>query len=230
MNGWEDSADAWEHGDRGRQFILDPALNKLLEGRGFKNALDVGCGEGRMCRFLQRFGTKTTGIDPTSKLLERARDLDSNGHYVEGFAEKLPFGNSEFDLVLSCMSLIDIPDYHNAIKEMVRVLKPNGNLVIANLTAMNTAGNGLGWQFGDDGKTKYYALDNYMAERSGWENWRGIRIKNHHRPLSAYMQVFIEAGLTLRHFEEPIPIGGPAQWAAHYARMPWYLIMEWQRP
>lgn len=234
-NGWDSSADAWikdmgEHGDKGRQFILDPALNKLLESRKFENALDVGCGEGRMCRFLQSLGMATTGIDPTVKLLNRARELDPIGHYVEGFAEKLPVADNEFDLILSCMSLIDIPDYQSAIKEMVRALKPNGSLVIANLTAMNTAGNGLGWQFSGDGETKYYALDNYMTERSGWENWHGIRIRNHHRPLSTYMKVLLEEGLILRHFEEPVPIGGTPQWVAHYTRMPWYLIMEWQKP
>lgn len=56
-NGWEESAQAWissmgENGDKGRQFVIDPVVSKLIEGQNYKNALDVGCGEGRTCRLL----------------------------------------------------------------------------------------------------------------------------------------------------------------------------------
>lgn len=232
MNGWDESASAWikdmgENGDNGRQFILDPALKILIEGRGFKNALDIGCGEGRMCRYLETQGIETIGIDPTTKLLAHARELDNKGQYIEAYAENLPFKDNQFDLVLSCMSLIDIPDYKNAIKEMVRVLKPMGSLLVANLSPMNTAGAGLGWQFDENRKTTHYAIDNYMKERCAWEEWRGIKILNHHRPLSAYMKCFLESGLTLKHFEEPTPTGGKPEWIEHYKRMPWFVIMEW---
>ncbi len=77
-DGWTASAAAWiveqgEDGDYGRRFVLDAPMRARIEGRGFRNALDVGCGEGRFCRIMQRAGIRTTGLDPTEALLARAR-------------------------------------------------------------------------------------------------------------------------------------------------------------
>lgn len=237
-NGWEESAQAWintmgengQTGDKGRQFVIDPALAKLLDGQNYQNALDIGCGEGRLCRILAKRGIKPTGIDPTKSLIARARELDKENQYIECFAEKLPFENESFDLVVSCLSLIDIDDYKTAIKEMTRVLKPNGDLLIANLTAFNTAGAKLGWQMDLMGRKKHFAFDNYMTESSNWEEWRGIKIINHHRPLSSYMQCFLENGLILRHFDEPIPVNASEEYTNHIKRVPWFVIMKWQKP
>jgi hypothetical protein len=60
-NYWNESADAWiaDMGDRGdfsREFVLDGPMLTRIEGRGFVNALDVGCGEGRFCRMLRDRG------------------------------------------------------------------------------------------------------------------------------------------------------------------------------
>lgn len=79
-DGWAASAAAWiieqgQDGDYGRRFVLDAPMQGRIEGRGFRNALDVGCGEGRFCRIMQRAGIRTTGIDPTEALLVRAREL-----------------------------------------------------------------------------------------------------------------------------------------------------------
>src|SRR5215469_15467223 len=77
-NGWDESADAWiaalgEGGDWARQNVLDPALLERVVQRRYRRAVDVGCGEGRMCRMLQARAIQTVGIDPTAALLERAR-------------------------------------------------------------------------------------------------------------------------------------------------------------
>jgi 2-polyprenyl-3-methyl-5-hydroxy-6-metoxy-1,4-benzoquinol methylase len=65
-NGWESSAQAWidsigERGDWGRQHVLDPVMMARVAGGKFRNALDVGCGEGRFCRMLETAGVKATG-------------------------------------------------------------------------------------------------------------------------------------------------------------------------
>lgn len=56
-DGWDESAGAWiaEQGDLGdysRQFVLDAPMMARARGKGFRKALDVGCGEGRFCRML----------------------------------------------------------------------------------------------------------------------------------------------------------------------------------
>lgn len=114
-NGWELSAQAWadsmgERGDWAREHVLDPVmLGRIVAGR-FERALDVGCGEGRFCRMLKAAGIAATGIDPTSQLLELARQLDPSGDYRPGVAEQLEFEAASFDLVVSYLTLIDIVD------------------------------------------------------------------------------------------------------------------------
>ncbi len=130
-NGWDESAAAWiadmgEAGDFGRKHVLDSAMLSRLRGRGFRRALDVGCGEGRFCRRMQDLGIAPVGIDPTDALLHRARACDPEGVYLPGRAESLPFADGAFDLVVSYLTLIDIPDIRAAIPEMARVLAPGG--------------------------------------------------------------------------------------------------------
>ena len=153
---------------------------------------------------------------------------NTDGAYLEATAERLPFDDNAFDLVVSYLSLIDIPNIEAAIPEMVRVLAPGGALLIANLNSFNTACFDTGWIEDSDGRRLYYPIDNYLEERSMWIEYRGIRIRNHHRPMSTYMRALLDAGLRLSYFDEPLPSPDamPTK-AASYRRAPWFLVMEW---
>lgn len=235
-NGWEESADAWvasqgDDGDFGGRWVMDtPMLERVRRGT-FRRALDVGCGEGRFCRMLRDEGVGAVGIDPTVALIDHARRLDPGGDYRVEAAEALGFEDGTFDLVVGYLSLIDIPDLATAIREMARVLAPGGTLLIANLAGYNSAAdaNGLGWVTLADGR-RIHAMDDYLEERAAWIEWRGIRIRNWHRPLSTYMTLLLEQGLTLTHFAEPAAHGGDPVRQALYRRAPWFLMMEWTKP
>lgn len=235
-NGWEESAAAWiadlgERGDFGRRYVLDPVMLSRALGARPSTALDVGCGEGRFCRMLTANRIAAVGIDPTRNLLAAARQRDPSGQYVEGEAASLPFDDASFDLVVSYLSLIDIPEIAPAIAEMVRVLRPEGRLLLANLNGFNTAGVEIGWTRDEHGKKKHYPIDHYLRERSTWIEYRGIRIVNHHRPLSTYMRLLLEHGLRLTFFDEPAPTAdAPAARANDYVRAPWFLVLEWEKP
>lgn len=234
-NGWNESAPGWiastgDEGDFGRKYVLDTPMLARIRDHGFSTALDVGCGEGRFCRMLQQLGIATVGIDPTIPLIEEARRRDPAGDYRVARAEALGLPDSSFDLVVSYLSLIDIPDARSAIAEMVRVLKPGGTLLIANLTSHSTAGPPQGWIEHPDG-TRSFPIDHYMDERSQWVSWRGIHIENWHRPLSFYMQQLLGHGLLLRHFDEPLPnASAPPERIAQHRRMPYFVLMDWQKP
>lgn len=231
--GWDESAAAWiahlgDSGDFGRQYVLDAPMLGHIRGRGFSSALDVGCGEGRFCRMMRAEGIATVGIDPTVALIRRARSLDPSGDYRLERAESFDFGESVFDLVVSYLTLVDIDDVERAISNMSRALRPRGVLLLANLTSFNTAAMPEGWRECDGAAG--FTIDNYLEERAVWLEWNGLRIRNWHRPLETYMQALLKAGLLLRDFVEPSPSGGDSERAERYRRVPWFHIMEWEKP
>jgi 2-polyprenyl-3-methyl-5-hydroxy-6-metoxy-1,4-benzoquinol methylase len=92
-DGWNESAEAWiadqgERGDFSREFVLDAVMLQRIERGNFKNALDVGCGEGRFCRMLRERGIAAIGIDPTAALLQTARERDPEGDYRAGVRKR----------------------------------------------------------------------------------------------------------------------------------------------
>ncbi len=145
--------------------------------------------------------------------------------------DALAFDDASFDLVVSYLSLIDMPEIAAPIREMARVLRPGGTLLIANLNGFNTAGAESGWIRDVFGNLRHYPVDHYLEERAFWTEWRGIRIVNHHRPLNTYMHECLSVGLQLRYFGEPAPIAGaPEPKADRYRRAPWFVVMEWVKP
>lgn len=230
-DGWNESAEAWiaeqgDLGDFGRQFVLDRPMLERVGMRPHASALDVGCGEGRFCRMLQALGIRTVGVDPTEALLARARTVDPAGDYRVGLAERLDVEDDSFDLVVSYLSLIDIPDLGAALTEMTRVLRPGGTLLIANLTGFTTAG----MVFGGRRPRGADRRATYLDEHASQARWRGVSVTNWHRPLETYMQLLLGAGLQLRHFAEPRPHGGPEEKVRRYLKAPYFLIMEWGKP
>lgn len=206
--GWDLSADAWievqgEAGDRSRREILDPALEKILGAVQGMRVLDVGCGEGRYARVLASRGACLTGIDQVERFVNYAREHHPQGEYLLGRAEALPFADRAFDLVLSYLSLVDIPDYRAAVAEMCRVVKPTGRIVV--VTIANYVCDHTGWVRDEDGQKLHRAVDDYMEHREIELNWRGVHIRNYHRPLSAMLDAFFAVGAVMDGFYEPLP-------------------------
>jgi 2-polyprenyl-3-methyl-5-hydroxy-6-metoxy-1,4-benzoquinol methylase len=102
--------------------------------------LDAGCGLGRHLRHLARIpDLKIYGIDKnTWALRETSKSLDTQPdaltkEYLVSIADinKLPFADASFDCVICSEVLEHIPDHQNAIRELDRILKPNGTLAVS---------------------------------------------------------------------------------------------------
>lgn len=116
---------------------------KLRDGDKF---LDVGCGEGRhsIAAWLEA-KVHVTGIDLCEKDLETARtrqkeseqyldDPDSSDRsiqFLQANALELPFEDNSFDKIICSEVLEHIPDYQGVLKEIKRVLKPDGILAVS---------------------------------------------------------------------------------------------------
>lgn len=231
---WVESAKAYidfqDAGDRHRTLLLDPVMLRLCGDVAGLDVIDIGCGEGRFSRMLGARAARVTGVDLTPGLVEAARARDPLGGYVLGSADALPFADARFDLAISYVMLVDVVDFRAAISESARVLRPGGLLVVANLgfvTAMEP------WVRDAEGKRLYRAMDRYVEQRSEVYDWSGIRIVNYHRPLSAYMDAYLDAGLVLRDFLEPVPEDQSLRddpYCEDWFRVPEFTVMRWQRP
>jgi ubiquinone/menaquinone biosynthesis C-methylase UbiE len=109
---------------------------KMLRSVGFapgQSCLDFGCGNGSAAIHLaSKLGLKVTGIDVDPEQIEaaRARSVQStNVRFLAADESKLPFGDNEFDFVATHMVTHHIPDWQNALHQMLRVLKPSGYLI-----------------------------------------------------------------------------------------------------
>jgi ubiquinone/menaquinone biosynthesis C-methylase UbiE len=104
-----------------------------LEG---KKILDVGCGIGTYLRALKRFTSKLYGVDVEEERINEAALRLSSGqekitpNVFVAPAEKLPFKEEKFDVVLMNEVLEHVEDDQKAVKEAIRVLKGGGHLVI----------------------------------------------------------------------------------------------------
>lgn len=116
----------------------------LLKTSGLKagRVLDVGMG-GCACMafFLARKGFDVTGIDRSTHAIHRARESARTKRF-KGFFEarradatELPFEDGAFDAVISFHSLHHIDDPTSAIREMFRVCRPGGRVLISELNA-----------------------------------------------------------------------------------------------
>jgi SAM-dependent methyltransferase len=100
-----------------------------LRGRG----LDVGCGTGILAARLADAGFDMTGLDPSAGMLEVMRSRTPAVAAVQASGTALPFGDAEFDLVLSVATLHHIAEpeaVRRTLGEMVRVARPGGRIVV----------------------------------------------------------------------------------------------------
>ena len=114
---------------------VENAIRKLLPRRHVGDLLDLGTGTGRMLQLFGGNAERAVGVDLSREMLAVARaNLDGPAfrHCVlrRSPAEKLPFGDSSFDVVLCHMVLHFLPDPAQAIAEAARVLRPNGRLIL----------------------------------------------------------------------------------------------------
>ena len=104
--------------------------------------LDVGCGDGALTLAFVRAGVASvTGcdIDPRmiSHAVARAREQQDAVHYAVADAARLPFADRSFDLVTAVAVLAFVADAEGALREIARVLRPGGCLIIGELGKCN---------------------------------------------------------------------------------------------
>ena len=112
-------------------------LLKLVDFKAGQKYLDVGTGNGAAPIYLaQKYHLNVTGldIDPDQiKLAQESSQALNNTHFLTVSGTRLPFDDGEFDIVATNKVTHHIPNWEEALAEMVRVLKPNGYFIYADI-------------------------------------------------------------------------------------------------
>ncbi|BBX95979.1 class I SAM-dependent methyltransferase [Mycobacterium lacus] len=101
--------------------------------------LDVAAGSGNISLPAAKTGATVVSTDLTPELLQRsaarATELGLTLDYQEANAQALPFGNDEFDTVISAIGVMFAPDHQCAADELVRVCRPGGTIGVISWTS-----------------------------------------------------------------------------------------------
>ena len=102
-----------------------------------REVLDVGCGDGVLLRAVASRGARVTEIDADPAMVTAARRVAAeagiDARLMEGRAERLPFADASFDVVAAITVLCFAEDAALLVREMARVLRPGGSIVIGEL-------------------------------------------------------------------------------------------------
>jgi ubiquinone/menaquinone biosynthesis C-methylase UbiE len=222
---WESNASGWTKlarmgFDVYRDLINTPAFLEMLpDVRGLRG-LDVGCGEGHNTRQVAKRGAIMTAIDIAPTFIRHASEMEAAEplgiRYHLATAQRIPFADGSFDFAMATMSLMDVAQPERAVREISRVLKPGGffqfsishpcfdtpyrrNVRDANGKEMYIEV--AGYFDGMDGRIDEWIFSASTAEaREGVKKFRTPRF---HRTISSWLNLLIEAGLTIEHLHEP---------------------------
>jgi SAM-dependent methyltransferase len=121
--------------------LVAPLGPVLVEATGIgpgDRVLDVAAGTGNAAIPAAQTGASVVASDLCPELLERGRALASEQgvelEWREADAHALPFGDNEFDVVMSCIGVMFAPFHQQAADELVRVAKPRGRIGLISWT------------------------------------------------------------------------------------------------
>ena len=117
--------------------LEDALLRDMFGDVAGRTVLDLGCGDGALAVRLAAAGAQVVGLDADPAMLRaaasRAAAAGVSVQFATGRAEALPFMAGQFDLVVAGTVLCFVPDAEAAFREIARVLRPGGAVVIGEL-------------------------------------------------------------------------------------------------
>lgn len=244
---WDRLACEWtdhytEYGDLNRQHVIDPVIFRLTGSVKGLTILDAGCGNGYLCRLLAKKGAKVVGVDISSEFIQMAKWKEKESplgitYFLGSICDMSLCQDRAFDIAISNLALMDLPDLDKAMRELHRVLKRNGRLVFSIMHPCFADPPVHGWvRTPLDTERKedriYWKVDRYFDRTM--EIWRlsaeGPPLYSFHRPLSEYIKTLLGQGFSITDFEEPIPpkkavVQHFREFGDEYKRIPWFLII-----
>ena len=129
-------------------YLLDRLHHHLGSHEG-GHYLDIGCGTGNYTVKLQARGGTFTGVDPSERMLEKARSKSSAVQWIKGVAEAIPLPDACVNGIVGSLTTHHWSDLEQGFKELYRVLQTGGQMVIFTATPAQMRGYWLNHYFPD---------------------------------------------------------------------------------
>lgn len=147
--GRDDSYFAYKFAPRHRvgltNFLREERIVDFTAARATDVILDVGCSAGRQVFVLAGLAREVHGVDVARSFVDTANRTKErlgvcNAHFAQALVEHLPYADGRFDKVICGEVIEHVLDEDKALEELLRVLKPDGTLIISvpNLNADGT--------------------------------------------------------------------------------------------
>ncbi len=199
-------------GDAGSEYqreIVHPGVVRLLHLQPGQSCLDVGCGQGVLCRILHEHGVHVTGIDAARELIHIARERGpAEIRYEVADARDLSgMPDSQFDAACCSLAIQNIHPIQPVFRSIERVLKPNGRLVMVMMHPCFRGPKETSWGWDEHARVQYRRVDRYMLPRKAPIVTNPGKDPNRytwtfHKPLEAYVKAMRAANLFIDTLEE----------------------------
>jgi len=208
------------------EYLEMPTTLQLLGNVKDKEVLDLGCGTGVYTKILAKKGAKVKGIDISEKEIEIAKRINPKIEFKVGNAEKLPYKNEEFDIVLAALVLEHFKNWNKVLKEINRVLRKNGLFVFS-------AGNPVSNCIRKKG-SKIKIIRSYFKEggiKSNW--WDNISMIWYHKTFGTIVKLLVKNKFELIDYEDAFPLKSAKElFPKEYdftSTIPYFCTWKWKK-
>jgi 2-polyprenyl-3-methyl-5-hydroxy-6-metoxy-1,4-benzoquinol methylase len=177
-----------------RNLATNEAIVAAILAHEPKSVLDMGCGEGWLCRTLSEKGIQTVGTDAVPQLIKYAIEKGGASYYVADY-QALQNGfiiqEAPFDLISINFALLDHHDTEAAIAALPQYLASNGKALIQTLHPFSGIEDGYasGWRTGS-----WNGLKREFVKPYAW----------YFRTLSDWTSLFAQHGFKISQIKEPL--------------------------
>ena len=188
------------------------------------HVLDVGCGHGWFSKALSDAGANVYGVDGSTELLKRARDIYQHIQFAEyDLTKGLPSLGKSFDRIIAHMVLMDIPDISELVSAIRGSIKADGKFIFTlthpcffHYRPRRDEVTGEMFRM----VTRYLQPETWFIDGMGGHN-------HYHRSLTYYFEHLRLKNFAVTRLYEPPEIPDPARGDVEfYTNIPYYILIE----